>query len=226
MNTIKKYRREIFISIATGILVLYLKPLLDSFGSVLISTCILVSVTFSNYYYTSVALNDSNAFIDLTYLLLIELSLLIIFYGIVNSINPKKAVEELIQKTLKKNSELKVQILQPELKVEKSREERLKELEAIDKEIKQADKDMKSIMRTLYILWFFLGIFLFTSYAFTKTVSSENVVFRNDIFKIAPFTNDIEIKEIQAQWTSMKNKRDYENVTKIVSEIKKNNKIE
>jgi hypothetical protein len=56
--------------------------------------------------------------------------------------------------------------------------------------------------------------------------SFENVVFKNDIIKIAPFTDEINIKKIQAQWTMMRNKEDYQKVKQIVSEIKKKNNIE
>jgi predicted PurR-regulated permease PerM len=207
----------------------YIQPLLAYLGSKFIDKCILVSDTFSNYYYKSVALNAPNAFSALSYLLLVLFYSICISVTIIYLREERNDLKKKIKRNLKDIASLKAQIKPTETVEEISEEARLIELDKIEAEeneiLESVSKKGISLV-TMYILSGFVVLFLFYTFAIKLVVSSENVVFRNDLVKIAPYITDNEIKTIQAKWTMMKNKADYEDVTFIVSEIKKNNKIE
>jgi predicted PurR-regulated permease PerM len=229
METLRKHKKEIIISLVTGIFLFYVQPVLNFLGEIFVRTFILLSDTFSNDYYTSVAKNDPNTFADWSNFLLIIIISIILFYSISYIGSRRKDLKKRIEKTLKDIASSKERLTKNETEEEKSKDEILKELATFEDDATQIQESLSkrdNKLLTLYILSFFLMVLLFTNYALTKAISSENVEFRNDLIKIAPCSNDTEIKLIEAKWVSMKNKVDYRKIKDTIEDIKKKNKIE
>ena len=228
MNIFKRYKKEIVISLLTGIFLFYIQPILNFLGDNFVRFFIFVSDKFSNNYYTSVANDDSNTFADSTNFLFVFLIGVGLFYLIFENVKMKAELKIKVEKVLKTISETKNK-LQRVSKEEKSKEEILKDLETLEESatnIKGSLFRKDKLLISSYILGFFALILLFTSYAFTKSVYNEDLNFRNNIIKIAPFVNDGEIKQIKANWASMKKKSDYEVIITRIKELKKTNKID
>src|SRR6266498_2218750 len=128
MNTLKKHRKEIIISLITGVFLFYVQPLLNILGSAFVRTFVLVSDKFSNVYYTSIALNDSNASSDLSNFLLTIIITFILFYMIFHLREKEKDLVKKISKILDQIPELKGRLNEPESEKGRSKEALLKEL--------------------------------------------------------------------------------------------------
>lgn len=229
METLKKHKKEIIISLLTGIFLFYVQPVLNFLGDLFVRTFILISDKFSNDYYTSIAKNDPNTFADWSNFLLIIIISIILFYSISYIGSRKKELKKNIERTLKDIARTKNRLAKKETEEEKSKEEILKELESLEDNSKQIHESLlkrDNKLLSLYILSFFLMVLLFTNYAITKSVTSANVEFRNDVIKIAPYINENEIKILEAKWTSMKNSIDYDLIKKNIQDLKNKNKIE
>lgn len=229
METLRKHKKEIIISLVTSIILFCLEPLLNFLGKIFVRTIILISDTFSNYYYTLVAQNDPNTFAAWNNFLLIAIILIILFGYISYIVGRKRELKERIERMQKKIAISKEFLKKEETADEKSKVNILSEIAAFENDANQIQESLSKLdnkFLTLYIMSFFLMALLFTNYALIEAISSENVEFRNDIIKIAPYSSHLEIKLIQAKWVSMKNKDDYRIIKNRIADIKKKNKIE
>jgi hypothetical protein len=229
METLKKHKKEIIISLITGVFLFYVQPILSFLGDVFVRTFIWVSDKFSNDYYSKIARNDSNAFSDSNNLLLIFLIIGMVFYSIIYIRNKKNELKKRIEKTLRDIINNKSNLQNEEIKEKKSKEDILKELGVLEEEATQIRESLfrrDNRLLSIYILSFFMVIVLFTNYAITKAVDGENVDFRNTLIRIAPFVDESEINKIKADWVKMKNKTDYSVIIKKIEGIKRINKLE
>lgn len=229
METLRKHKKEIIISLVTGILLFYVQPALNFLSELFVWTFILISDTFSSNYYTSVAKNNPNTFAEWSNILLIIIISIISFSSISYIGSRKSELKKRIAKTLEDIARSKERLANKETEKEKSKEDILKELAILEDDANQIQESLlkrDNDLLILYVMSFFLMASLFTSYALTKAISSENVEFRNDLIKIAPCSSDPEIKLIQAKWVSMKNKADYRIIKDRIADIKKKNNIE
>lgn len=229
METLKKHKKEIIISMLTGIFLFYVQPVLNFLGDIFVNTFILLSDKFSNDYYISIAKNNPNTFADSSNFLLIIIISIILFYLIEILVNKKNELKKRIEKTLSDIARTKGRFNEPESVEQKSKEEILKELAKLeDDSIQIRDSIYKrdNNLLSLYILSFFLMILLFTTYAINKSVENSNVEFRNNLIKIAPYTDEEQINIFKAKRVSIKNKCDYDSLNKYIQEIKDKNKIE
>lgn len=218
MDIISKHKKEIVISLLTGIFLFYVQPILSYVGDALINGVLLISDTFSDMYYKAVAKNDPNAYGEWTNFLQIYFLAFLLFY-FVQSIKDKKSdnkrkIESNLRKVglyrekFNRASETKTQ-------EEKEKEELVKEMDVLEADINAMKERVEKRDTNLiigYILVVFLVALLFSNYAMTKSVVSENINFRNELIKLEPYADDFELKKLKAKWVDMNNKADYNSV--------------
>jgi len=229
MDMIRKHKKEILISLLTGIFLFYVQPILSYFGDVLINGVLLISDTFSVMYYKAVAKNDPNAYGEWTnFLQIYFLAFLMLYF--VQSIRDKKRdykrkIESNLRRVglnrekLKRASETRTQE-----EIEKEKEELTKEMDVLEADIialkdRVEKRDTKLMMG--YILSAFVVVLLFSNYAMTKSVINENTNFRNELIKLEPFANETELKILRADWVEMKSKTDYNRVIEKLNSLQK-----
>jgi hypothetical protein len=230
METIKKHKKEIIISLITGIFLFYVQPALNFLGDLFIKTYIVLSDTFSNDYYSSIAKNDPNTFADFSNFLLIIILSIILLYSIFYVDGKKRELKKRIERTLDDIVRAKKSVSDPaKNEEEKSREKFLEEIEALETNATQIRDNLfrrDNKLLSLYIMSFFFMALLFTNYAMKKSIFNANLEFRNEIIKIKPFISDEQLKTIEAKWVSMKNKTDNDQIIKLMKDIKLKNAIE
>ncbi len=71
----------------------------------------------------------------------------------------------------------------------------------------------------------FLIVLLFSNHAINTSISKQNLIFRNDLIKIAPYTNDSVIIKLKSDWARIENFKNFNAVKMNVETLKKNYKI-
>jgi hypothetical protein len=218
-NTIKTYKKEFQISILTGIILIFFESTIKLLGRYIINFLILISDKFSNYYYKSVAEYDISEMIYLntlfsTFNFIIVLSALAGLLIFMNTQLKNKIKNKL--KNIDKNiSNEENNILHNEIKNESERLIKIK-----DKYSKILDSTSNKKHKFLFYYIFIMSLVFFSTIAFSLTVNIENVTFKKDLIKISPHLSDYELKVIEANWITMNNSEDYNEIKKRISEIK------
>jgi hypothetical protein len=229
MNIFIKHKREILISLVTGLAVVYIIPLINAVGEFLVQLFLSISDKFSDYYYTKVSLNYENEFSEANNMFLIFLFVLAIF-----SINMK--TRNIMLKSRRSINKLAGKVKQAReereeknnLTLSKEELERKKE-DLLNKMVENEDRILALQNETLKKDYFFsfvlivnalIFIFFFSNFIVKKSVSNENLIFKNDIIKIKPYIIDTITLHLESDWASIQNKEDFDVVKAKVDSIK------
>jgi ABC-type multidrug transport system fused ATPase/permease subunit len=232
MKTLMKHKKEFIISLITAVVVFYAQPILNFLGDFFVNILLMVSKSFSNYYYTSIAMNDTNAFASWNNYLLILIIFVIVGRFIADGRLLQNKNRKNIEHTLKTIEENISELILEKPKENKNRDDLLKDLNNLKNETIQTQKYIlktDKIFRPFCIFIICIVLFFFAHYAVQKSVSSANVGFRNNLIKIAPYIMDSERKMFESKWALMKNRADYDEIQKSIINIlqaKKNEKTQ
>ncbi len=228
MEPLVKYKKEIIISLITGVFLFYIQPALSFFGDLFISSIVSVSDSFSNAYYQAIAINDESQFASWTTYLLTLAIVFALFMFSTRLRDNRRKLEGDIEHWLHTLTQYRERLNKPieEYVIEEQnikKEDILKDIDDLELKI-GASKDKMNLgnkrLLTLYIMVFFMALLLFSNYAFYKAVTKENNTFRNEMIKLAPSVDEIEILKLKASWASMRNKQDYEVVNETIEQLK------
>ena len=230
MEILKNSKKEIIVSLLVGIFLICIQPLLNWLGDSFVWLYLLISDKFSIEYYTSIARNDPYIDSNINQYLLILIIATILLAYIIYYNNKGKAMKKRIGYELKEIKNTADSFNQSKSKQEKNKEEILIELmdkeETLKFQKERFSKRWKNYILFLIIYSIFFVSVLLANLAIRRSVASENIEFRNNLIKVAPYTSEFELKLIQSKWASMKNKSDYDIIKKNVQDLKNKNKIE
>lgn len=225
MKTFKTYKRENIVALVIGIFLFYTQPILDYLGKLFVQAFLLTIKSFSNFYYISVSQNNNTAFSSHNNFLLIIIFSLIIFFYILDIKEKKKSLMSEIDNIFKEINRLEERITRKERENLLTEEEILINITTLKEEnVKNHERISKynKLFIMFNILSYIFILLLFYNHAINMAIASENLKFRNDIIKIAPWTCETELKTIEAKWASMKNKYDYKVIKGTIESIKLN----
>lgn len=232
MIKILNHKTEIVISLITGMLIFYLQPLLGYLGNYFVKTILFISDKFSNYYYQSISKNDTNIFSEMNSIIL-NYFISIFFIGFIIYFREKrKKLQSDIDDSLSSISKTKEKLEElnsdENKKSIKSKEELLEEITVFVESTKSMrDSIYKKDNYTIFlsITSAFLILLLFSTNAINSSISKENLIFKNDLIKIAPYTSDSVVIKIRSDWARIENSKDFDHIKKNIENLKKNNKI-
>jgi len=228
MKLLKKHGTTIIISLLIGVLLFYLQTPLKLIGDEFINTLNFISNSFSNLYYESVGLNDPNTYESSNNLLLIFVLTIGLFGAIRYLTHEKNKIKEKLSEIQSSINSIKGEIQPTKQEVEISEAEMFTMLKETEERVNLSTKTISkadNLIIMLSIVSLFMVALLYYNYAVMTSVTTENVNFRNDLIKVAPYTDEKEIKTLQAKWTMIKSKADYESIKGDISKLKRTNKI-
>lgn len=229
MELVKKHGTTILISLCIGIFLFYIQTPLKLAGDSFIKFLTFTSNNYSEFYYQSVGLNDPNALSNTSNFILIIILFILLVAVNMYSYMTKKNLDKKVKKTIQSIKTLKEELQSNKSDKKVNAKDTLQEITETETTLNKIDENLSKLKNLLigaYISSSFVIVILFYNYAVNTSVSSDNLKFRNDLIKITPYVTDNEIKTIQAKWTLMKNKSDFDNITDIISQLKNKHKIE
>jgi len=225
IDFIKKHKKEILISLVTGIIIFYFQPLLTYLGDTIIGWVLTISKTFSNGYYKSVAENDPNLFSDDVNLLQIYCMIYLGLYWIGSLQTKRERFKRKIENMLSSINNLKERLNNIDSKESfKSKDDLSKGLNASEARVlglRESFEKGKRAVTIAYVGVIVIFLLLAAKYTMAVSVSGLNLKFRNETMKVAPFVDDIEIKKLQSRWVQMESKDDYEGIIKDLTNLRK-----
>lgn len=232
MIKILKHKREIIISLITGIFIFYIQPFLEYLGNQFVKTFLLISDKFSNNYYQSISKNNATLFSEWNSFLLNYFFSIICIVFIVYMLDKRKKNQSNVDETIISIRETKGKIeeINSEKKdiAVKTKEELLSAIIELEKKANSLrDKVNKRDNKIIFIsiITGFLIVLLFSNHAINTSISKQNLIFRNDLIKIAPYTNDSVIIKLKSDWARIENFKNFNAVKMNVETLKKNYKI-
>ncbi len=232
MIKISKHKREIVISLITGIFIFYIQPLLEYLGNRFVKTFLLLSDKFSNNYYQSISKNDSTLFSEWNSFLLNYFFSILCLVFIVYMFDKRKKLQSSVNETLISITETKekienINVEEKDITV-RTKEELLSGIIDLEERAKSLlDRSNKRDNKIIFITitTAFLIVLLFSNHAINTSISKQNLIFRNDLIKITPYTNDSVISKLKSDWARIENSNDFGVLKASVESLKKNYKI-
>jgi hypothetical protein len=69
-----------------------------------------------------------------------------------------------------------------------------------------------------------MTILLFSNYALKKSITKENVVFRNKCTILLPIAGEEKVNQLKSDWVQIKCQDDYNKIIKKIEDLENNNK--
>lgn len=212
-----KHKAAILISFVIGIVIFYMQPILLWFGEAVVDFCIMTSDTFSEMYYESIAINDTNAFSALNNYIL-SLAMGIALLVSVKYIKQRK--RDLIRKV--KNQLTEIDKLNSKIDGDDTNNQLTEkdiqaELAFLEESVNETQdrlekRDFRFIILTIITPIFILA--MMGNYVMMRSVSIENTSFRNKMDILLPYVGQEKINKLKSQWCLMNNSKDYNAINK------------
>lgn len=232
MKKILQHKKEIIISLITGIFIFYIQPLLEYLGTRFVWSFLFISEKFSNSYYQAISNNDLNAFSEWNSFLLNYLFSILSVIFVLYIINNRKKLQADINKTISSIIETKQQIEKIDSDETDNKTQTIEEIllsvtnleaKAIFLKEKITKKDNNVIIISITTVFFI--ILLFSNYAINTSISKQNLIFRNDLIKIEPYIDNSIITKFKSDWARIENSKDFDIVKAKIDFLKKTYKI-
>lgn len=217
----KKHRVTIIITFVTGLILIYIKPLLDFLGGKLISFLLLISDKYNEFYYTLIAKNDPYLIVSDTNYMIIFVAFSVYVGIFIYLLDQRKGLKKDASENLVKIKNIKKRITDNNVEQDNDlgEESILSELDKIEviaeDNVRYFEKPNRVVL-TARIVIVLVGILLFSKFAFYQSISDKNVEFRNRTRIILPYIGQEKINRLNSKWAQMKNSEDYE---KIINEL-------
>lgn len=206
MKFIKKHLSTIAISLIIGILLFYAQPLLEWLGQQAVTLFIFMSSSFSNFYYTKVALNDPNLLSDLTAYVSIVILIFLLAFQLISI----KSIE-----WRRKNRETGVTALKI---TEKNVQKELQSKDFSCKIIRLSNR-IRRLSIMLYINITFIIIILLGQYILCKTIMDENTKFHHKTVILLPYIGTEELNKLKSEWALMQTADDYDKIIDTINTL-------
>jgi ABC-type multidrug transport system fused ATPase/permease subunit len=225
MKYIKKHLSTIIISLVIGVFLFYVQPILDFAGKKVVDFFVFTSDSFSNMYYEDVAMNDPHAFDGFNNYLL-SIGMVMFFLWVLKDLFEKrKQIERKAESSLNKIKSLKEQLEQKNKDINEDKiQEDLAELEESAEKLKLTISSKGNRFLSLIIPIAFMTILLFSNYALKKSITKENVVFRNKCTILLPIAGEEKVNQLKSDWVQIKCQDDYNKIIKKIEDLENNNK--
>lgn len=211
----EKYKREIWVGVVVSLITAAIIKLGDWLMTVAPSVGASIFVTFSNIIYSSAATYTDNFLLRL-----------IIFSGlgmlagttvstIKKGINIYKSVLRL-EKRVKGLPKERLNKITEEALSEEKTEKKSEKPESIPMLIQNGKQIGKSsiLLIILIVLMYFFIIF------FVTTPMSLHNKFEQDLVKIAPYVEEVEITQLKSDWVCMRSKSEYDIIYSVIDKVK------
>ncbi|MBD0403650.1 hypothetical protein [Flammeovirga sp. EKP202] len=217
MKYLKKHLSSIIISLVIGVFIFYIQPILSYIGNKVVDFLIFTSDSFSESYYGSIAFNNPFLFDDFNSYILTIGTVLFFLELLKNFLERRNKLITKATSNLDRIRSLKEKIKEEKKEIDKSIvQQELEELETSTENLSLVLEKKSNKFLTLTILISFMVILLFSNYALNKSITKENVSFRNKMIVLLPIIGEKNVNLLKAEWTQMNNSNDYKSImTKI-----------
>lgn len=213
MKFYKLTSRDYFLIFVTFILTSIFSPIGNNITQIGINLFSSMSNGFSNFYYYTISLNDSNLVTNSLSLQFICVMLCVCYYLYKDMSNSYSNLEN-------KLNELKEKIKPSELKkkVEYNIEEEVERINII------MTSSKRNVSITKYLLIIFSSLYL-SYYLFQVNIHNKNIFFNNRLEVISPYIEQKQIVELKSDWARMRNVNDYNRIQERIKSVYKVNGI-
>lgn len=221
----KSNKKEILISLVTGIILIYVGPPLYNLGVWFVDRLVDLSISFSNYYYSTLAENNTLSFDETNNTILLWLMLCTVIYILQDYVQSKvKLLQE--AKALKRKNSLHRDQLLGKLQYPQTDEEKQKMLDemqevddSLDGILSALEKKKKSV-KVMVMCYGLFVLYFYTKSLFHSIISDQINDFKIELTKLAPNVPEKTVKLLQAQWVEMDSKVDYDSIQQKISVLK------
>jgi ABC-type multidrug transport system fused ATPase/permease subunit len=224
MKFIRTHLSTILISLAVGILLFYIQPILTVLGNAIVNLFLFASESFSDSYYKSIAKNDPYIFEQFNNYFLTIAFFGVFVYMTIYMRRKRSELKSKIKDRLSEIKELKKKVENGNNEKQLGKEEMLSDLNELEIQVSlregQLDKK-ENLFLVSTILVLSLGVLLFSNFFMNKNIVDENIQFRNRKVILLPYVDQTEIDKLNSDWTLMKNSEDYDSIMVTLKELEK-----
>jgi hypothetical protein len=206
LKFLKQHRKEIFISLGTGLILYFIEPILNFLGGRIVTVSISISKSFSDSFYKKLAEKDLSEINEWTATIVTWGTLTMIIFGIIffqfKKIDIKRRVEKI-------NSEVNPIESDDSNRTEQEMEEDLKLSFA---KLRNAQNRFSKLVLPFKIINIILFCFIIFIFAQIKVRKDLIVSFNNKIEALKPYLDAKEIDKLNSRWVLIKNSNDFDNL--------------